>query len=410
MRRHGQSDSDTINSALFDLALMCNDEAGWTQWLHNIDKHWNLDLEKPRLTLENSIGRSIVEVIQILKRARQDNSERWNVTLPLLQKHFGLPSSNEQPRITFDAGTEELGRAICDQFQLAGIEVWANEIPRAKQRLTELQLGLGALATACGQDPIRIGRGRLVLIISSDIRVPRVAGDRIDLPANGMGLARGWCNWRLDQGDDQALIEAERGWARTLHTGARGTMARQQAFLTMTQNALRQFAGGLVDQSAAGELALRRYRAASRWMDDLGSGPKDQDALMRGWRKIKTGNRIAWAGLTANGSSEDLQSTIDNWQWEDRALEAAFWRAPQWHVPAWFQRFLALGSDSWPDHMELVRGQLLRQAWAFAFEGMIRNRLGHDSGVAKKRASHPVGHEAAEMERFITLYLNRVIF
>lgn len=403
-------DLNTINGALFDLALACTDEAGWLNWLGEVDKHWPLDLEKSRDLLSQALGGILVDSIHLLKRVRLDEHHDASGLEPILRAHLGVPSAVDPPRLSYDPGLEDGAWLLCEQFRLGGVEFWAHEVPRAKQRLTELRLALGALATACGTENARIGRGKLVLVVGADIRVPRVSGNRIDLPATGLGLARGWCQWRLENADDHQILEAERSWARQLPTGVRGTMARQRAFLTMTQNALRQLAGGLVDRSNAGELALRRYRAASRWMDDLGSGPKDSDTLMRGWRKIKTGNRIAWTGLTGNGASEDLQGTIDNWQWEDRALEAAFWRAPQWQVPAWFQRFLALGSDAWPEHMELVRGPLLHQAWAFAFEGMIRNRLGHDSGAAKKRASHPLDHEAHQMERFLTQHLNDAIF
>ena len=398
----------TIQNALQDLALSCTDEAGWVNWLSEVDQHWPLDLEKPKLALSQALGGVLVDAIHLVKtlRERQHGADQIE---EVLRGHLGLYGSMGMPRLVVEPGLEDAARLLCEQFRLAGVNVWAHELSRARQRLTELRMALGGLATACSQENGRIGRGTLVLALGGEMRVARVAGNRIDLPSQGMGLARGWCQWRLEHATPEAISEAERAWARSLRTGARGTMARQKAFLSMTQNALRQLAGGLVDRSNAGELALRRYRAASRWIDDLETGPKDEQTLMRGWRKIKTGNRIAWSGLTGSSKEMDLQGTIDNWQWEDRALEAAFWRAPQWQVPAWFQRFLALGADAWPDHMELVRGRTLHEGWAFAFEGLVRDRLGHDSGAARKRASHPLGHEANQMERFFAQYLHDIM-
>jgi hypothetical protein len=403
-------ESQGIAAALADIALACTDEADWLRWFETIETHWALDLTATRTTLASILGGTLVEAMRLIKWQRGQAVYPAESETALLD-HLGLEHWPNRPSLMHDPVAAEHAQALCDQFQLGGLACWGGQLPMARQRLAELQMALNGLAVATGQQNSNIGRGELVIVLGGDTRVARVDGNRLELPEHGQGLARGWCQWRLDSVQER-IGEAEREWRTFVWTGARGQMERQRAFLAMTQQALRALAASLVDRGSAGELALRRYRAAGKWMDDINQGNKDSTTLMRNWRKIKTGNRIAWSGLTGGEHQGDrrLRATIDNWQWEDRALEAAFWRAPQWQVPAWFQRFMALGSESWPENMNEGRGPLLMAAWAFAFEGRVRERLGHDSGAARHRTSHPQGQEAYQMERFFRDHLDPLLY
>lgn len=408
----------TVASALMDMALVCSDEKEWRNWKDTLLEYW--PLEEPTVfselaaTLGPSLAHALLVILSsyIIEKEEGEDPEAVSKFNSVCQ-YLGFTSYPSRPAIIHDPTVQEQARLLCEQYHISGIDIWTCLLSQAKNRLDELRIALSNLALASGQETSKIGRGNLVVLLAGKVRVPSVAGKRLELPDNEQGLARGWCQWRMEQPTSQSmLVLAEREWRSFLWCGERGKMARQRMFMVMTQHSLRRIAGSLVDRSSAGELALRRYRAAVKWMEEATNTFKDRETLLRGWRKVKTGNRIAWAGLTSGDMSKDsaVKTAIDNWQWEDRILEAAFWRAPQWDTPVWLQRFYALGAEAWPENMSSIRGRRLHQAWAFAFEGMIRDQLGHDSSTAKARPSHPVEFEAKQMEWFFKEHLNWIIY
>lgn len=413
-----EKDNLTISSALLEMAGACVEERDWEEWKDTVLEHWPVEQPSIFKQLGAILGPTLSEGLGIIllshQRKGEDGSKEKNEDekLRAVCKHMGYPDWPARPAVIHDPAVQEQARLLCEQYHLAGIDIWSGLLGQAKHRLEELRMALSNFALAVGQESSRVGRGRLIILLGGKIQVATSSMNYIELPQDEQGLARGWCQWRLsDPQSRQHLARAEREWRQFLWTGERGCMARKRIFMLMTQQSLRNLAGGLVDRSSAGELALRRYRAAGRWMDEATNTQKDNAALMRGWRKVKTGNRIAWTGLTSGELGEDpeIRSAIDNWQWEDRILEAAFWRSPQWNVPVWFQRFLALGSDTWPENMHMVREEKLYQAWAFAFEGIIRNKMGYDSNTAKGRPSHPIGPEARLIEKFFNEHLGWVM-
>lgn len=409
-----QRDNQTISDALLDMATVCTEEKHWDEWKDTVLEHWPVEQPSIFQQLGAILGPTLAEGLGTLlllhrMKTRGEQIEGEERKLCAVLAHLGYQDWPNRPALIHDPAVQEQARLLCEQYHLSGIDIWSGLLGQAKPRLEELRMALNNFALAIGQENSRVGRGRLGILLGGKIQVSACRSNYIELPQDEQGLARGWCSWRLaDPQSQQYLAQAEREWKGFIWTGERGRMARKRTFMYMTQHSLRNLAGGLVDRSSAGELALRRYRAAGRWMDEATQTQKDDAALLRGWRKVKTGNRIAWTGLTSGelGQDHEIRSAIDNWQWEDRILEAAFWRDPQWDVPVWFQRFLALGSESWPEDMHMVRGDKLHQAWAFAFEGIVRNKMGHDSNTAKSRPSHPTGAEARGMEKFFNEHLS----
>lgn len=410
--------NQTVATTLLDMAITCSEEKDWRQWKDTLLQHWPVEQPSVFRQLSEILGPSLTEGLALLLDSYQIEKEKGQdpdaaEKFLAICRHFGFSEYPSHPAIIHDPSTQEQARILCEQYHLAGIDIWASLLGQAKSRVDELRMAMSNLALASSQDNSRIGRGHLVVVLAGKVQVPNVSGNRLELPDEEQGLARGWCQWRMEKPTSQSMLGlAEREWTGFLRCGERGKMARQRMFMLMTQHSLRRLAGSLVDRTNAGELALRRYRAASKWMNEATMAQKDNESLLRGWRKVKTGNRIAWTGLASGelGNDPALRTAIDNWQWEDRILEAAFWRMPQWCVPAWLQRFYALGSESWPEDMDKISGRQLHQAWAFAFEGMIRDKMGYDSSAAKARPSHPVGFEARQMEEFFNQHLSWIIY
>lgn len=390
--------------SLEDAAWGCQHEADWNNWLKQVEKIWPQYVFMEPLYhrregtdgIDVHLGPTLGQAL--FERIHSDNQPLKLTTRSKLQPVRSVPSGDVAAmavRLRNEFGLKEIAASrSCDVQWL-------------KKQLTDAHLGFANLATLLDIPNHHIGNGTLRLWFHEKSPLKGASSSsqqHIEIHQTGGNVAQTWAWWKLTQNsytDYSSLISQ---WLRRWVKGARIKIEHQQQFLDKTQHAYKKLVDQVPVTSEMGQRVFRRYRALCKWIDDVKKGVS-LDSNQQAWEKLKTGNRIAWSGEHAHA----YQTVVRNWGWEERLVEAAFWRAPQWHIPSWVQRFRALAHDSWVRNEDYFKDEDFLSLWTLGFEAYIRDKIGFDGWIAMHQICHPTGFEAQQFNGFFLEHLFHII-
>jgi len=386
---------------LEDSAWGCQSDADWTTWMTQVKKLWpqyvfmeplhhrREGTEGIDVHLGPTLGQALFEVIH-----SEDETPEF-----ALNTRAKTPPSRHPPSAEIVA----LAVRLRSEFGLKEIVVSRSSEPLwVKKQLTDAYLGFASIATLLDIPHQNIG-GRLLRLWLHEKSPFRGAtsssAQHIEIHQSGGNIAQSWAWWKLTRNQHIDYNTLAARWARSFSKTPRMILEHQHRFLDQSQHAYKKLMERVPVTSEMGQRIFRRYRALCKWVDDVRRGGS-LEYTQQSWEKLKTGNRIAWSGEHTQG----YENVVKNWLWEERLLETAFWRAPQWHIPAWVQRFQALRFDS-SSKGDVFSEDACLGLWTLGFEGFIRERMGYDGWIAREHICHPWGMEAKQFNEFLNEYL-----
>ena len=391
--------------SLEDAAWGCGSEHDWNEWLDQVEKIWGGPAQLMSFHHPSTDGIDF-HLGPTLGQALIDKATHRNKNLMLRNKAAGLPQ-----RASYGPDIQQLADRLSQEFGISRVMVSRSSSPTwIKKQLMDAVMGLGNMATLVGIAGPQVGKKLLnVWFHEHSLGRGSVAGDHqhIEIHQNGGNIAQSWAYWKFQQINSlpgNPIPSIASSWRRSWVRSARRVVEHQQQFLNKSQQALKQQQDLVAVTSEMGQRIFRRYRAICKWVDEISRGASF-DSIHKHWNKVKIGNRIAWSGEHAQG----YERIIQNWNWEERLIEAAFWKAPRWHVPSWVQRQLALTHDYWPKQDYDFDNKDLMALWALGFESLVRQKVTYDGWVAMDQVCHPHGTEAQDFGSFYEEYLQELI-
>lgn len=353
------------------------------------------------------------EIYQPLFSGQVTGAKEYSLTVETpylknhLRDHFGVQASqvlhhlfcgvvveranwthDQPPRHALGDDVKMLARDVANQFGLSAIHTdQSSDQPWVMRQLLDMRMGFANLSTILKLPHPLIGRNNLHFWLHqwSSHRHTVIAGSHCDIHMGGGDVARTWMQWALGQCNTEALHNLHRDWKQSWDKSPRHTLQRQQHFLHMQKRKFRNLLNQTEITSDFGARATRRYKAFCKWVDDIERGLAF-DQTIQAWHKVKTGNRIAWAG---DGIDRPL---IQAWQAVEKQVEEHFFAQPDWSKPSWIR------------HRDLSIEQA-KAYWGLMFEAYVRHQMGYDSWLAMERSNHPIEEEMKKSQEFIDEHL-----
>ena len=383
---------------LEEAAWGCQGEQDWHNWINQLETIW------PKYTflepihnktsgegIESHLGATLGQAL--LEAIHSDNQ--------LIQ--LDTRANSPPPQQTSLSDVIALAEKLRNEFNFLEISTSkSSDTTWLKKQLMDAHLGFANIATVLDVPHSAIGGGTLRLSFhekSTQRGAFLVSQQHLEIHQMGGNVSQAWAFWKMSSNPFADYSRTISKWRQSWNKDERIKLEHQKQFLIKTQNACKRLVELIPVTSEMGQKIFRRYRSLCKWIDDLHRGVS-LEINQKSWEKLKTGNRIAWSGE----SNSEYRPIIKNWTIEERLIEKAFWKTPQWHVPAWVQRFRCL-------HQENVRSENgynekdYLELWALGFEGFMRNKMGYDGWSAMKKNSHPSNYEAQEFNTFLEEHL-----
>ena len=284
---------------------------------------------------------------------------------------------------------KKTSKAIISQFGLNDIGYSLSSRPEwIRGQLTEIRIGLSTLAAVLGVPDERVGRQSLKFFLHEGLSGEKdgrtfVVDDTLVVQRKGGRVARAWAEWAGEKMPDD-IADLFFDWLDNQPCSPASSVMRQHCTLLMAQKEFKRLVDSVDFVSDQGEKAARRYRAFGKWVDDVKKGAS-LSAVLQGWTKLKTGNKIAW-------SAHDFgPNFLKMWRQNERNIETLFWGGASWRNPAWVGQRSTSGRSRDSFHFLLGVG----------FESFVRSKIGYDSWNAQESPLHPIEDEARDFYIFL---------